>query len=344
MVRGGVRDGFPASRVLFLEKAMKQFTAGDNDAGLRMDKFIAKVCALPQPMLYKSIRLKKIRINGKRVTDAAYRLSSGDTVEMYISDEFFVSPGGGNAYKLITPSLNIVYEDANILLADKPVGMIVHPDSGESVNTLIAHIQAYLFRKGDWDPESENTFAPALCNRIDRNTGGIVIAAKNAESLRILAEKIKGREIIKQYVCAVHGELKPPEGRLKGYLLKNAVSNRVTISPVLVKGGLMAETVYKTLAVRDGLSLLKCELVTGRTHQIRAQLATMGHPLLGDNKYGAVSQNRPYGERFQTLYSFRVEFAFTGDAGVLNYLRGRVFSVKDIWFLKRFGYTADMLM
>ena len=316
---------------------MRELTIGENDAGQRLDRFLLKaVPMLPASLLQKYLRLKRIKVNGQR-GQRDYRLNRGDVISLYISDEFFRGPGDEEAWRAVrTPSLDIVYEDENILLVDKRPGILCHSAGQWSGSTLIAHIQAYLREKGEWDPQRENSFAPALCNRIDRNTGGIVIAAKNAEALRILNEKIKDREIQKYYLAAVHGRMSPPEGKLEAYLFKDAVKNQVYLTKAPQPGGKTAVTLYRTLAVRGPLSLVECQLLTGRTHQIRAQFAAAGHPLLGDGKYGKGRQDRAYGLRGQALYSYRIGFDFSTDAGMLNYLSGRSFLVPKVEFAKKY--------
>ena len=315
---------------------MKELTAGANDAGQRLDRFVAKaVPLLPEALLQKYIRLKRIKLNGKRA-ERNTRLSAGDCVQLYINDEFFDTPRQENAYLTVSaPKLNIVYEDENILLVDKKPGVAVHPhDGAEYGKTLIDHIQAYLYAKREWRPREENSFAPALCNRIDRNTGGIVIAAKNAEALRILNQKIKDREIDKRYLCIVHGTPKPAEGRLEGYLFKDAKENRVYMTKTPKPGSKTAVTFYRTLRSRGGLSLVECELLTGRTHQIRAQMAAAGHPLLGDGKYGKLDKR--YDRKYQALYSYRLQFDFTTDAGILEYLNEKSFEVASVDFVQEY--------
>ena len=315
---------------------MKEFTVGTNDAGQRLDRFISKtVPLLPASLLQKYIRLKRIKVNGKG-SARDVRLQAGDVLQLYINDEFFQQPSQDNAYLTVAvPKLNIVYEDENIILVDKKPGQAVHPhDGAEYGKTLIDHIQAYLYAKGEWRPREEHSFAPALCNRIDRNTGGIVIAAKNAESLRILNQKIKDRELDKRYLCIVHGAPKPAEGTLSGYLFKDAVKNRVYVTKQSQKGSKTCITKYKTLQSRDGLSLVECELVTGRTHQIRAQMAAAGHPLLGDGKYGKLDKR--YDRSYQALYSYKLTFAFTTDAGSLAYLNGKSFQVEKVDFAQEY--------
>ena len=316
---------------------MKEIVIKKNDAGQRLDRFVGKsVPLLPESLLQKYIRLKRIKVNGKGSKRDA-RLAEGDVLSLYINDEFFEKPREENSYlKVGTPRLTIVYEDDNILLADKKPGVLCHSAGAWDYNTLIANIQAYLAQKGEWRPKEENSFAPALCNRIDRNTGGIVIAAKNAEALRILNEKIRNREIEKYYLCAVQGRPKPRDGRLEIYMFKDAVKNQVFIKPGPEPGARTAVTEYKVLSSQGALSLVECRLLTGRTHQIRAQMAHAGWPLLGDGNYGREKFTREFEEKGQALYSYRLEFAFPTDAGILNYLRGKTFTVGGIDFVEKY--------
>ena len=316
---------------------MKQYTATANDDGVRLSRFVQSVTRdFPTSLLYKSFRNKRVKVNGKKAVPE-YRIQAGDLIELYINDEFFESPSEENVYLTITtPRLKIVYEDENIMLLDKPAGMLAHADEHEKVNTLVNHMLAYLYQKREWRPREENAFTPALCNRIDRNTGGIVIAAKNAEALRILNDKIRDREIDKAYLCVVCGRPRPAEGRLEGYLFKDAVKNQVYVTKKPQPGAKSAATEYRTLQSRKGLSLVECRLLTGRTHQIRAQMAAAGCPLLGDGKYGRERINRTYGETGQMLYSYKLTFTLPTDAGILEYLRGKTFQVQQVAFAEKY--------
>ena len=316
---------------------MREFTIGPNDAGQRLDRWLAKTLPLlPAPLAQKYIRIKRVKCNGKGAKRDT-RLVQGDVLQLYINDEFFDSPTPENAFlSVFKPQLDIVYEDENLLLVNKRPGLVVHPDEQEKVNTLLTHIQAYLYQKKEWNPRQENAFAPALCNRIDRNTGGIVIAAKNAETLRVMNQKIRDREVEKSYLCIILGAITPPAGRLEGYLLKDEAKKLVSVHKTPVPGGRTAVTLYQTLAQKNGLSLVACRLVTGRTHQIRAQFAAAGHPLLGDGKYGSERQNKRYGRSYQALYSYRLEFCFTTDAGALAPLDGQRFQVEQVDFVTEY--------
>ena len=315
---------------------MKEFVISPNDAGQRLDRFLAKaVPLLPASLAQKYIRIKRIKCNGARA-ERDTRLKAGDVLQLYINDEFFDKPREDNAYLTVAvPKLNIVYEDAHILLVDKKPGVAVHPhDGAEYGRTLIDHIQSYLYQKREWRPREENSFTPALCNRIDRNTGGIVIAAKTAEALRVMNQKIRDRELDKRYLAIVEGTPKPREGSLKGYLFKDAKKNRVFVTDTPQSGAKTCQTNYRTLATANGLSLVECELITGRTHQIRAQFAHAGHPLLGDGKYGKLDKR--FDRNYQALYSYRLTFCFTTDAGNLEYLNYQSFQVENVDFVQEY--------
>ncbi|MGN0569336.1 MAG: RluA family pseudouridine synthase [Candidatus Fimenecus sp.] len=315
---------------------MKSFIINKNDADQRLDKFISKtVPLLPKTLMYKYIRIKRIKINGKRA-EISTRLNIGDTVDMYINDEFFEKTPEKYDFLKASKNLSIIYEDENIILCDKKAGVLSHPDDNEYIDTLIGRIKRYLYEKGEYQPDDENSFTPALVNRIDRNTGGIVIAAKNAETLRILNQKMKDRELHKFYLCIVHGELEQKGSTLSGYLVKDESKNKVTVSKNARVGAKEIRTKYKVLDCDGSLSLVEVELLTGRTHQIRAHFASIGHPLLGDGKYGTNAQNKKYGYKKQFLYSYKLVFDFTTDAGILNYLNHREFEVKDVWFKEEF--------
>ena len=318
---------------------MKEFQIKKNDAGQRLDKFLTKaVKGLPISLMYKYIRTKKIKVNRAR-TEQKYVLQEGDIVQFFIKDEFFDSPEKDNsALASITPKLTIVYEDENIILCNKRPGVLVHEDDEGKDNTLIMHIKAYLYQKGEYDPDSEQSFAPALCNRIDRNTGGIVIGAKNAEALRVMNEKIKNDEISKFYYCVVHGKMPKKADTLTGFLLKDSDKNQVKIFDKQVKGSKNIITKYKVVSEKNEMSLLEIELVTGRTHQIRAHMSYIGHPLLGDGKYGINKDDRAKGYKYQALYAYRLRFDFDDDSGALGYLRGKEVKLSrdDVWFLKDF--------
>ena len=307
-----------------------------NDAGQRLDKFLQKTYRrLPISMMYKYIRQKDIKRNGRRCTPAD-RLCEGDVLTLYVKEEFLEQAPPVYDFLSASRQLDILYEDDNLLLLNKKAGLLSHPDDHEYGDTLIGRVQRYLYEKDSYRPEDEQSFAPALVNRIDRNTCGIVIAAKTAEALRILNQKLRDRELHKYYLCLVHGTPVPQKATLTAFLVKNEAQNRVYVSDTPQPNARRIDTRYTVLESHNGLSLLEIELLTGRTHQIRAHLASIGHPLLGDGKYGTNALNKGTGFSKQALCSYKLTFDFTTPAGELNYLNGRSFSLPDPWFVTEF--------
>ena len=313
---------------------MKTFIINKNDADQRLDKFLTKACpSLPKSAMYKYIRKKRIKVNGKRA-EISTRLLENDKIELYINDDFF--EGIPQKERNTLSDVDVAYEDENILIANKPFGMVVHEDESGDKDTLINRIISYLIEKNEYNPDAENSFVPALCNRIDRNTAGLVIAAKNAVALRIMNEKIKEKEIEKSYLCIVHGCPGKKSGTLKSFMKKDSSKNRVFVYDVPKPDAKTAITKYSVLESKGNLSLMEISLITGRTHQIRAHMAHIGHPLLGDGKYGTNELNRPYKAKHQALCSYKLQFAFK-DENALSYLNGKTVKIENA--LKIIGWN-----
>ena len=307
---------------------MKEFIIDKNNDGSRLDKFMLKVMPnIKSGEVYKALRKKKVRINGKH-KDGSHRLRLGDTIQIYMNDEFFEDGNKVFPWQTVSADIKIVYEDENILIADKPSGM-PSQDTNDSCDSLESRIRSYLFKKGEIDLNATPLFIPSLCHRIDRNTEGLVIAAKNAAALRSITDKIKNREIRKFYLCEAEKTPNPPQGKICGWLLKDERNRKMVFSITESKTKAKAsycETSYKTL--KSGTpALVEVELHTGRTHQIRAGFAHMGCPLTGDVKYGA----KPDGERnYQHLISYKIVFDFEVSSSEIDYLSGKTVSKKDI--------------
>ncbi|MFR7721376.1 MAG: RluA family pseudouridine synthase [Hominilimicola sp.] len=304
---------------------MREITINQNDAGQRLDKFLTKYLVnMPQSMLYKSLRKNCVRVNGKHIKDGKYMLQNGDVLKLFFKDEFYESK---SSFKAGNSDIDVVYEDENIILINKESGVVVHSDDKGTKDTLLERMQSYLYKKGEYSPENEHSFSPSFCNRLDRNTSGIIIGAKNAAALRIINEKIRSREIKKIYLCIVEGHLKK-SGHLTAYLTRG--DKKVTVSDYNEENSKKIGTKYNVIAEKKDTSLVEVELETGRTHQIRAQFSHIGNPLYGDTKYGSRHSGG------MNLASYKLIFDFKTDAGILNYLNHKEFQI-SVDFAKTFA-------
>ena len=308
---------------------MKSVTISNKDEGQRVDRFIMKTFdRLPKSLMFKEIRKKNIKVNRKRCT-AEQILNEGDVLDLYLGDDVLHIKEKYYDFLRASSELDIIYEDNNIILLNKKAGILCHPDGKDYTDNLVARLKKYLYEKGEWSPEI-SSFTPSLANRIDRNTGGIVIGAKNSQALKIINDKIKNREIEKYYLTVVHGKMPKKSEVLTAYLTKDEKKNMVTVTDSQTPGSKQIITQYTVLDYYNDASLLEIHLMTGRTHQIRAHLAHIGHPLYGDGKYGIDK-----GRYRQALYSYKLKFNFT-DENALSYLNTKVFQAKNIKLLDEF--------
>ena len=315
---------------------MKSFTAGPNENGVRLSRFVEGVTKdMPRSMMYKAFRNKRIKVNGKRA-EPDTRLSAGDLIELYINDEFF--PVGKPAAKTAKPPrrqppVTVVYEDENFAVLYKPAHLLCHSDRTGDAN-LVDAFAAYLEAKGEYDPHAEKRFAPALCNRLDRGTEGLVLAAKSYAALRDLNAIIRDDMMKKEYLTITVGA--PPQGRFVAWLQHSEKNNKVRIHARESEGYKQIITEVTVIRQAGPFALCRIGLITGRTHQIRAHLAYLGHPVLGDIKYGNRKMNERTGTKTQALCAVRVSFLDIPEENSLHYLSGKVIKLKDPQIVKQF--------
>lgn len=312
---------------------MRTLEINKNDAGQRLDKFLSKrFRTMPKSLMYRYIRTKYIKLNNKRcaIDDV---LSEGDVLTLYIKDEFFESKYDEYEFMKAPDTLSIIYEDDNVLIIDKPEGLLSHPDKTYHFDSLVSRVQHYLYKKGEYDPKGENSFAPALANRLDRNTGGLIIAAKNSASLKELNRLIKLRAVEKRYLCICEGVLKRKEGIIEKSLVKDEKKNKMSKATNDSDRSKDSVTRYRVLGSNGRYSLVEAELITGRTHQIRVHMSLIGHPLMNDTKYGG-KPVRIKGHTGQALYSYKLKFGDIEEGSHLCYLSGKEFRKNDVWFAK----------
>lgn len=310
---------------------MKEFLIQENDADQRVDKFILKTMkTMPKSLMYKYIRNKKIKVNHKRC-EISQRLVVGDVMQCYIAEEFYEVERNQN-FLHVSEHLVVLYEDEAVLIVDKPSGLLAHSDTSEVEDNLADRILHYLYNRGEYDPSTEQSFTPALCHRIDRNTRGIVIAAKTASALREMNEHIRSREVIKKYVCIVEGTLKEESNHVLLYH-KKLNDNKADVVAYQKDGYKEMESMYRVIAEKKNVSLVEVELMSGRSHQIRAMMSYLGAPLVGDVKYGAKKNHR---QDYQQLCAYQVSFEFE-EACDLMYLNHKVITLEHVDVVQYFN-------
>ena len=314
---------------------MKSFTAGSNENGVRLSRFVEGVTKdMPRSMMYKAFRNKRIKVNGKRA-EPDTRLSAGDLIELYINDEFFPvgKPAAKTAKPRRQPPVTVVYEDENFAVLYKPAHLLCHSDRTGDAN-LVDAFAAYLEAKDEYDPHAEKRFAPALCNRLDRSTEGLVLAAKSYAALRDLNAIIRDDMMKKEYLTITVGA--PPQGRFVAWLQHSEKNNKVRIHARESEGYKQIITEVTVIRQAGPFALCRIGLITGRTHQIRAHLAYLGHPVLGDIKYGNHKMNERTGLKTQALCAQRLTFGRIPEENTLQYLSGRVIKLNDPEIVKTY--------
>jgi len=305
---------------------MQTFVVNKDSQGYRLDKFIKKhFPSIPLTTIYKMIRTKKIKVNKKKV-DIAYKLIIDDNIDIFLPNFNTPEKEQNYSFKKAKDEFSIVYEDKNIICVNKPIGVVVQDDERKTFDTLNNRLLKYLFAKGEYDPDTNTTYIPSFVHRLDRNTPGLILAAKNVESSRILSDKIKKHEIEKYYLCKVYGLMQTRHGTLVDYLTKDSKNNIVKVSnKPLNQNSKQIITEYKVLSNDKNTSLLEIHLITGKTHQIRAHMNFINHPLVGEKKYTNVTS---IDNVYQNLIAYKIIFNFQTNAGILQYLNKKEISIK----------------
>lgn len=307
---------------------MQEYTV--TKGGVRLDAFLREAAPfLSTGAMHRYLRENKIKVNGKKAPLSA-RLGEGDVVRLYLPP---AAAACGPEYLAAKPYFAAVYEDEQVLVANKPAGLVVQDETGVQLDTLLNRARRYLYEKGEL---SEDSPWPAqLCHRLDTGTSGLVIIAKTPAALEQMTQLIRTREVQKEYLCVTLGAPEPPKAELHGFLVKNARQGVVRVTPAPCPGAKEIITRYETLCTSGKLALLRVWLVTGRTHQIRAHLASIGCPILGDSKYGVASENRAYRFKYQALCAHCLRFPALPASSPCAGLSKRVLCAEDPWYVRQ---------
>lgn len=316
---------------------MKIIKVSNNEAGQRLDKLLVKYLNLaPKSFIYKMLRKKNITLNGKKA-DGSEKLIIEDEIKLFLADETIEKFSELKIDK-VSYSLDIIYEDKNILVINKPAGLLSQKAVKEDIS-LVEHIISYLLDSNQITENDLKSFKPSICNRLDRNTSGIVVSGKTLAALQTMAEVFRDRSIHKYYNCIVKGAISQKQ-YIEGYLIKDEKTNKVTISKEKNEEGIFIQTEYEPIVVNEKYSLLSVKLITGRSHQIRAHLASVNHPIIGDFKYGNRIVNdyfkRTYQLEYQLLHSYKLifpefnnEFSYLSEKEIVAELPGTFTRIKD---------------
>ncbi len=307
---------------------LKEIKVTENEEGQRIDRFLRKYLKdFSLGDIYKLFRKNGVKINNKKVKES-YMLALDDVIQLYIHSDMIDTSKSVEfeGKKNTSKPIDVIYEDDNILIVNKPIGLLTHPEKKDDEDTLIQRAIGYLMKGG---LTSSITFSPAVCNRLDMNTGGIVIVAKNYSTLKTINKLIRERKLKKYYTCIVKGN-PPLKGEIKSCLTKDEIENKVAVHNEKSDHSKTAHTIYNRIATNGDFSLLRVELITGRSHQIRAHLSSIGHSIIGDRKYGNKAINifflRKYGLDHQFLYADRLLMNETEDK--ILYLKGQEFKAE----------------
>ncbi len=312
---------------------MKIIKINENDCGIRIDKFISKLFPhWKKSFIFRAFRTKKIKVNKKK-TPPSYHLVADDVIYIYLNEKNFYQQKTNQQWKFAKNEIDVVYEDKNLLVVNKPTKLVVVDQKNQKNDTLINRAKLYLYKKNEWDEGKH--FTPCLLHRLDTNTKGLIMIAKNYQTARILSQKIKNHEIDKYYQCLVYGKFNITKQEVKAFWFKAKNSNFVKIAKIKINANyLPISMIYRVISYdrSKNISHLEIKLITGKTHQIRAHLNFLGHPIIGEQKYVKKEFKKIAKYKSQCLIATKICFNFCGNSTFLNYLRNKKIFLKKIIF------------